>query len=801
MSTLLPTHSFSFRRLHAPVWFSLTVGCCLVLGRAAEPVAPRALTIAVVKDGPSALLDGVDTAFRQEAQTLTAGRATLVYKEGGPLDAGWHDGAAAGALDAALADPAVDYVLVLGVRATVAAADPTRTLAKPVLGALIQESDLVPLPVGNDGRSTKPNFAVVALPSRATDQLAELRPAVPFTSLHVIMDEFMAPDRTALNAWRGRLAQSLGVPVTLVPAGASADDVVAALGTDVSAVFLFPSLRMNATNRAALLTGLSARKFPVLSFLGQAEVEAGALAGVLPNPRTALARRLAVNLDQLITGTPLATLPLQVTLPRQLFFNEATATAIGFAFDFSALSRATFAGRTTVAAGQPLTFTDALAQALGGNHGLRARQSATESSRQAARAAAGVLLPQVVASQSFTQIDEDRARASGGAQAETAHRGGLAFSQVLVDDEAATRLKIARETLRQAGYLEQAERLDAANDAGQAYLQLLSAQANLRVVEENFQVTQHNLELARLRQRVGTSGPEEGYRFESLSAQQRSDLAAAAAQVDRARVALNRILGVDVNTRWQPRDATLEDPAFAFTTGRVIALVRDREKLERFRAFAAVYAADHSPDLAAFEQGVKTTRLTAEQKRRSRFTPKVSASFNYSRTIDQEFAGAVSANPHGAADRNDWTFGVTASLPLFTGGSLTADARKARADLRRAELSRDGARESVMAQAQAALFAAESSYGSIAHSRRAADLAAQNLAVVQDKYERGTVSIVTLLDAQNSAFAQRQSAEAAVYTFLSDLLSFQRTLGWIEAIATPSEKEAWLRAVEQAVTG
>jgi outer membrane protein len=768
---------------------------------AAYATEPRSVTVAIVRDGPSWLLDGTDASFRSEARILTTGRASLVFKEGGALDAGWREADAVRALEAALADPSVDYVVTFGVRVTAAAADPARPLAKPVLGALVQESDLVPLPVAANGRSTKPNFAVVALPSRASEQLAELRAAVPFTALSVIIDEFLAPDSAALAAWRTQLARSLEVPVTLVPAGSSAEVTLAELPPGDQAVFLFPAIRMDESNRAALLTGLSARKFPVLSFLGQAEVDAGALAGVLPNPRAALARRLAVNLDQLVAGATVTDLPLQVTLPRQLFFNEATATAIGFAFDFQTLSQATFTGHATAATGQPLTFTDAMTLALTGNFGFRARQSATESSRQAARAATGVLAPQVVASQSFTQIDPDRARASGGTQAETSHRGGLAVSQVLVDDEAVTRLKIARESLRQAGYLEQVERLDTANDAGQAYLQLLSAQANLRVVEENFQVTQRNLELARLRQRVGTSGPEEGYRFESLSAQQRSDLAAAAAAVDRARVGLNRVLGVDVNTRWQPGDTTLEDPAFAFTTGRIIAMVRDREKLERFRTFAAIYASTHAPDLAVLEQGVKTSRLTAEQKRRSHFTPKVSASFNYSRNIHQEFAGSAGTNPYGAPDRNDWTFGVTASVPLFTGGSMTADTRKARADLRRAELSRDGAREAIMAQAQAALFSAESSYGSIGHSSRAAELAAQNLAVVQDKYERGTVSIVTLLDAQNSAFAQRQAAEAAVYAFLSDLLSFQRTLGWIEALATPSEKEAWLREVEQAVSG
>jgi outer membrane protein len=772
--------------------------------------APRPVTIAIVKDGSSWLLDGVAVAFRQEAQTLTAGRATLAFKESSAFDGAWREDAAPVVLDAALADPSIDYVLALGVRTATAAAAPERMLTKPVLGAVVQESTLAPLPIGADGRARKKNFAIVALSSRAADQLTELRAVSSFTSLHVLVDDFFAPSRDALEPWREQLARALNASVSLVPLGANADDALRAIGapSPTQAVFLLPAIRMDETNRAALLRELSARKFPVLSFLGQVEVEAGALAGVQPNAGPALARRLAINLDQLIAGAPASELPLQVSLPRQLFYNEATAAEIGHGADFATLSYATPVGRPSSIVGQPLTFTDAVLTALEKNFDYRAQQLATEAARQDARAATGALLPQVAVSHSFRQIDHDRAAASGGAQPQSTYRAGLGLTQVIVDDEAFTRKRIAREAQRAASYLEQVERLDTVNLAGQTFLQLLSAQATLRVAEDNFAVTQRNLELARLRQRVGTSGPEEGYRFESLSAQQRSELGAARAQADRVRVELNRVLGVALDMRWDARDVTLEDPAFAFTTGRLIALVRDRNQLERFRSFTAGYAAQHSPDLAAFEQNVKTRRLTADQKSRRKFTPKISASVDYGRSLHQDLAGATLSEQFSVAgfpirtetaDRNDWTVGITASLPLFTGGSLTADARKARAELRQLELSRDGARETVMAQAQSSLYAVESAYSSIQYSRRAAELAVQNLALVQEKYEQGTVSIVTLLDAQNAAFAQRQSADAAVYTFLSELLRFQRTMGWIEVLATPAEKDAWFNEVEHVV--
>lgn len=811
MLTTSFTSVFSPRRIALPIGLLLLASALFPVGRAAEsaPATPRILTIAVVKDGPSSLLDEIETAFRQEAETLTAGRAILRFSKKENFDASWREGDAAGAaLDAALADSSVDYVLALGVRATCAAAAPERTLTKPVLGALVQESDLVPLPVGPDGRSQKQNFAVVALPSRAADQVPLLRSAVPFASLSLLVDEFFAPNSTALDAWRDQLARKLKLAITIVPLGTRAEDALASLPSNPQAVLLFPAIRMDGSNRAALLQGLSARKFPVFSFVGQSDVEAGALAGVLPNPRAAIVRRLAINLDQIIAGTPVAELPLQVTVPQQLFFNESVAAAVGFAPDFNALNHATIIGHFTPSAGQPLTFTAAVVTALEKNFDFRARQSATEASRQSARSATGALLPQLAASQNYQQIDRDRATASGGAQAQSTYRAGLGLSQTLLDDEAFTRVKIARTAQRGASYQEQAERLDTVHSAGQAYLQWLSAQASVRVAEENLKVTQRNLELAQLRQRVGTSGPEEGYRFESLAAQQRSELLSARSQADRARVGLNRVLGVKIDTLWQAHDVSLEDPAFSFTTGRVIALLRDREKLDRFRSFTSAYAAEHSPDLLAVDESVRAQRLTADERKRRGYTPKISASLNYARVLHQEFAGPSLADQFGAAglpvhgtsaDRDDWTIGVSASLPLFTGGSLTAEARKARAELRQRELARDGTREAVIAQTQSSLYAAESAYSAIALSVRAAELATQNLAVVQDKYEHGAVSIVTLLDAQNSAFAQRQSADVSVYKFLSELLRLQRSFGWMEVLATSAEKEAWFHQMEQAI--
>jgi outer membrane protein TolC len=88
------------------------------------------------------------------------------------------------------------------------------------------------------------------------------------------------------------------------------------------------------------------------------------------------------------------------------------------------------------------------------------------------------------------------------------------------------------------------------------------------------------------------------------------------------------------------------------------------------------------------------------------------------------------------------------------------------------------------------LYALQSSHPNIGLSRTAADRAHKNLDVVRKKYAQGAVSILDLLDAQNQVLTQDQAAAIAVYTYLQDLVQFQRAISWFEWMqADPAKKE------------
>jgi outer membrane protein TolC len=68
---------------------------------------------------------------------------------------------------------------------------------------------------------------------------------------------------------------------------------------------------------------------------------------------------------------------------------------------------------------------------------------------------------------------------------------------------------------------------------------------------------------------------------------------------------------------------------------------------------------------------------------------------------------------------------------------------------------------------------------------------------VTDQYSRGLVSIVDLLDAQNSALRADQDAENAVYNFLIDWMDVQRAAGRFDFLITPEQREEYFQKLEE----
>ena len=62
-----------------------------------------------------------------------------------------------------------------------------------------------------------------------------------------------------------------------------------------------------------------------------------------------------------------------------------------------------------------------------------------------------------------------------------------------------------------------------------------------------------------------------------------------------------------------------------------------------------------------------------------------------------------------------------------------------------------------------------------------------------ESYERGTKSIIDLLDAQNSALVSDSQASNTVYNFLIDLMEIQRASGRFGFSLTEEQRQEWMQ--------
>jgi len=436
-----------------------------------------------------------------------------------------------------------------------------------------------------------------------------------------------------------------------------------------------------------------------------------------------------------------------------------------------------------------LDLSAAMSLAIENNYTRKISEENVASARASVEQARGPVLPQVGIGVGYQQVNEDQTAVESGFSPESQTALTLSASQMIYDDDRVTTLRSTRRTFEAAQENDRSVALDVATQTGLAYVRVLSIDSNLKIAEDNLRITRENLELARIRREVGTSGPEEVLRFESEEAQQESELWTVRNRLHSAMNELNRALGEPPDRRWNLEDLSLQSEMFRTSVSGLIPLASGETASGKFRTASIAYALARSPEIASLNFQSEAQRLELNQSRRSFFVPDLNASFEYNRILDSDYPDGTI----GPTDEEDtWTFMLTASLPIFEGGGRFGDVRQARAGLRSVQWQAARTQQTLATQVSNALSAMASSWQSIRLSRIASERADANLEIVQDKYEQGSVSIVDLLDAQNNALVQKLTASIDRYRFFQDLITFQRTLSWMEPLADEKSRQEFV---------
>ena len=193
-----------------------------------------------------------------------------------------------------------------------------------------------------------------------------------------------------------------------------------------------------------------------------------------------------------------------------------------------------------------------------------------------------------------------------------------------------------------------------------------------------------------------------------------------------------------------------------------------------------------SPEVAQIDAQIVAKERELKSFKRETWLPQFSLGGQYASNLGQSGTGA---GPTAGQDLNDWTVGVQATVPLFTGGARRADISRANFELMQLRAVRVSTTEKVEEGIRLELHAAQADYGRIDLTRIAADSARRNYELVADAYARGAVTIIELLDAQDASLSADAAAAESLYRFLTTIMSLQRATGGFDFLLAESERQ------------
>jgi outer membrane protein len=748
--------------------------------------------VAVLYDGESERMADRQKKYVDELLTLVSGEFDISIEI---FRGNWTKESIEQAMLDAYNAPQTDMLLVTGFVANQLVAA-WGEHPKPTFLPTIVDTGLLPdaSPSGTSGVSNLNYLSAYADFNSDLDILAEI---TPYKTLALFVDQELA---SAIPEVRDRaMAASAAKDVELIIIMHDGIDhaLMNQVPDSVDAVFVSGLPRMSNDDFDQLIAAINDANLPSYSFIGGTDVERGLLAtNNEPRDISRQARLNALNMQAVMLGARTSDQPIGSPNKPTLTINMATARKIGLSPSFDIMSDATLLNQGQTVTGQAYGLVEISNEALARNQDLQAAQYALYAGTEELARARSRLLPQFDAGLGVTTRRESPS-VSAGLLAEESTDGSINLSQLIYSDSATAALSIQNELQRDREENLQEFRLDIIQAATTAYYRVLNSSALLAVEESNVNVTRTNRELARDRVRVGSSTPADIYRWDAEVARAQIRLFDAQAVVTKSWTTLTRILHRPLSERFALAKATFNEPS-AITRQEIDLLVKRPVDFERFSKFMIHRGLNQAPEIAQIDARLAAKRRELKSEQRSFWLPEFSIGGRYTSNLSQSGAGAGQFAGEGL---DDWSVGIQATLPLFSGGLRKANVSRASFEARQLEAVRSATVERVEAEIRDRLSDAQAAYARIDLSVAADDASSKNFALVSDAYARGTVSIIELLDAQDASLSANGAVIDSHHQFLITIMAMQRSVGAFDFMLPADERVAFINELRTYLKG
>jgi len=761
----------------------------------------KTINIGLVIDGPWGEENEMLKSIKREILELTTGEFDIQFKT---LQADWTISEIRKTIDQLLADREVDLIITLGSISSNEVSQRTEP-AKPVIAPYIIDATFQKLPI-KDGKSGVKNLNYISVPATFKRDIQIFKDIVSFKNLAVLINQYLLDAFPGLDQCCKETLEELDLDVEIIGIGESIQDALNKLPQHVEAVYILPLPHFTDEQYKKLANALIDRKLPSFAYGGAERVEQGILAGLNKDVVNRISRRVGINVQRILLGEKPESIPVAISLKQQLTINEATANAIEVSPSWAVINEAEVIGRELRPIDRILDLNKVVQEAIATNLDLAVKGYYVSAGVQNVNEARSKLMPSIDISGTYLIIDKDRAERSFGQQAEKTVSGSATATQIIFSEPAWTNLSIQKNLQKSREYELEQLKLDITRDAATAYLNVLRAKSYERIQQENLKLTRQNLDLARVREVVGSAGPAEVYRWESEIATNRKASIDANTQRNLAEIHLNRLLHRPAEEDFLTQEIDLKDPTLITSYGDIFKYIENKQVFRIFRQFMSEEAQRNSPELAALDAAIAVQKRLLRSATNSFWSSTIALQGQVDNIFTRAGAGKEAIidfsslppeyQPFGQIFSQSfkppkdlsWNIGLNVSFPLFRSGEKFFVRQKAIKELNQLQTQRDAIAERIEQRIRSALHLAGASYASIQQAKLAAEAAEKSLQVVQESYSQGLVSVVELLDVQYAALVTDQVSANSVYDFLIDLMEVERAYGHFNFFSTDERR-------------
>lgn len=749
--------------------------------------------ISILVDGESQYYDQVIALHKQEISDLTSGEFDIEFTTYTPPDGGWSWQTVEKQYQDLQTDEGVDMVLALGiVSSLVAAYDPSPS--KPTFAPYVIDASLAGLP--REGLSSGvDNLHYLAEDIALRSDLEQFQSITEFQHMAILIDESIFNSVKDLAKEVRLLTGQLGAKASFVLQSADNQNLLSALPPDVDAVVLTALPRLDDKARQDLIDGLIRLKIPSYSVVEPQLVYQGVLMTTdSEEDNQRRARRTALNVQATLLGEQPGYFPVLFVPQEKLVINMQTARDIELYPRFDILSQATLINYQQVGEEPVLTLQDVAFEAIRANLDIVISRLGVLSGEQDVNITRSALFPQLSVGAFSSRRDDSSVFVTSGIEAEGTTAAQLTLNQVIYSESVRSAYDIQKLQQLSIEAQHRALELDIVQQATVGFLNLLRAQTDVKINQNQLNLSLANLSLAKNRLQTGSSDAADVYRWESQISTDRQRLLQSNANARQAAEALNNLLHRPIGVVFKTKPATLEHDAILTKDSDLSNLLNNEANFDLFRELYVRLGQQMSPELAQQDALIAAAQRQLTASRRSYYVPDINLQGSTAHVYDEvrDFGESLEGE-------NDWEISLNLSLPLYQGGQRRASVSKADYVLQQNRVSREQIIRQVEQNVRQYFHEIGASYPSIELSRQAARSSEENLKLVRANYSQGRVSIADLIDAQSAALSAEQNSANSVYDFLIDLMNLQRSIGAFDYFLDEPARQQRIQLIENYV--